>query len=89
MEFAMIPISCGLATDSSSQGMGNQTRGRIAIVFGASSASKLRYPITGSAGCCTRATSGQAAAALPRPAMNVRRFTESPRQPWPTAFPER
>src|SRR6516225_3276852 len=44
MEFAMIPISCGLATDSSSQGMGNQTRGRIAIVFGASSASKLRYP---------------------------------------------
>jgi len=44
MELAIMPISCGLATDSSSQGMGNQTRGRIAIFFGASSASKLRYP---------------------------------------------
>jgi hypothetical protein len=30
--------------------------------------------------------SGQAAA-LPSPTMNVRRFTESPRRLWPTAFP--
>ena len=73
MEFAMIPISCGLATDSSSQGMGNQTRGRIAIFFGASSASKLRYPIPGGAGCCALAASGDAAAP-PSAAMNSRRF---------------
>jgi hypothetical protein len=32
----------------------------------------LRYPITGTVGCCARATIGHAAA-LPRPAMNVRR----------------
>jgi hypothetical protein len=36
--------------------------------------------------CCARATTGHTAA-LPSPAMNVRRFTESPRQPWPTGFP--
>jgi hypothetical protein len=32
-------------------------------------------PITGTTGCCPRATTGHAAA-LPSPAMNVRRFIE-------------
>jgi uncharacterized protein YchJ len=31
-------------------------------------------PITGIAGCCARAASGQAAAALPMSVMNSRRF---------------
>jgi hypothetical protein len=33
-----------------------------------------RYPITGIAGCCARAASGQAPAAPPRSVMNCRRF---------------
>jgi hypothetical protein len=37
-------------------------------------------PITGIAGCCARAASGQAAAALPSSVMNARRLIQSPRQ---------
>ena len=37
----------------------------------------LRNPITGIAGCCARAASGQATAAPPRPAMNARRLTRN------------
>ena len=40
----------------------------------------FRNPITGIAGCCARAASGQAAAALPSSVMNSRRFTRSPRR---------
>jgi uncharacterized protein YchJ len=34
----------------------------------------FRNPITGVAGCCARAASGQAAAAPPSSVMNARRF---------------
>ena len=43
-------------------------------------AARLRNPITGSAGCCARAASGQAAAAPPNSAMNSRRLIRSPRR---------
>ena len=46
-------------------------------------------PTTGSAGCCARAASGQAAAIPPRSVMNSRRFIRSPRRRWraPLAAP--
>jgi hypothetical protein len=37
-------------------------------------------PITGIAGCCARAASGQTAAAAPSSVMNARLFTRSPRR---------
>ena len=40
----------------------------------------LKNPITGIAGCCARAASGQAAAAPPSSVMNSRRFIRSPRR---------
>ena len=40
----------------------------------------LRKPITGIAGCCARAASGQAAAAPPSSVMNSRRLIRSPRR---------
>jgi hypothetical protein len=46
----------------------------------------LRNPITGTAGCCAPAASGQATA-LPSPAMNWRLLIESPRRRSPTASP--
>src|SRR5262249_40621389 len=47
-------------------------------VASASGASR-RKPITGIVGCCARAVSGHAAAALPRSVMNSRRLIVAPR----------
>jgi hypothetical protein len=49
--------------------------------FGLMSAGKLlRYPITGIAGCCARAASGNPMAAPLRSVMNSRRLNRSPRR---------
>jgi hypothetical protein len=53
-------------------------RGKSAIHEMAKDA--LRKPITGIAGCCARAPSGQATAPLPKSVMNSRRFTQSTRR---------
>src|SRR5215470_1810367 len=53
---------------------------RNPTIGGAHSAADVPYrlPTTGIAGCCTRAASGQPAAALPRRLMNSRRFMMDP-----------
>jgi len=48
----------------------------------------LRNPITGIAGCCARAATGDAMAAPPSTAMNSRRLIRSPRRRAASAQPE-